>query len=148
MSPIKITRTINSPANIVFNTVADISQFSEAIPHITKVEFLTDQKSGVGTRFIETRLMRGKEASTELEVTEYVENERIRLVTDNHGSVWDTVFTVSQQGEKTELVMIMDSKPYKLIPKLTYPLIKGIIAKAVESDMDSVKQFCEQKVSD
>ena len=100
MSRITVTRTIDAPLDVVFRTVADIRQFSKALPRIVKFEFLSEVKSGVGTRFRETRLMKGKEATTELEVTEFIENDRIRLVADDHhGTVWDTLFAV-----KAELV--------------------------------------------
>lgn len=138
-----VTRKINAPIEKVFKTVADISQFSEAIPHITKIEFLSDIKSGFGTKFRETRLMKGKESSTELEVTEYVENERIRLVADSHGTVWDTVFTVTPGEDGTELNMTMEARSYKLVPKIMNPLIKGMVKKMIEIDMDYVKEFCE-----
>ena len=143
MTKTKVTRKINAPIEKVFKTVADISQFSEAIPHIIKIEFLSDKKLGLGTRFRETRLMKGKESSTELEVTEYVENDRIRLISDTHGTIWDTVFTISLIDAGTELIMTMEARSYKLIPKIMNPVIKGMIKKMIEIDMDYVKEFCE-----
>ncbi|MHC4817139.1 MAG: SRPBCC family protein, partial [Planctomycetota bacterium] len=89
-----VSRTIEAPIETVFDTVAHIENFSKAIPDIVNVEFLSDVRSGVGTHFRETRRMRGKEVSVELAVTEYVENDHIRIVSDTHGTVWDTVFTV------------------------------------------------------
>ena len=144
MTRMIVTRTIDAPIDVVFKTVADINQFSQAIPHIVKVEILSDVKSGVGTRFRETRLMKGKEAATELEVTEYTENDRVRIVADSHGTVWDTLFTVESRKGHTELTMTMDAKAYKLLPKLMNPMVKGIIKKAVAKDMDAVKAFCEK----
>ena len=144
MSRTTIQRTIRAPVERVFDTVADINNFSKAIPHIVSAEILSDTKKGVGTRFRETRLMDGKEATTELEVTEYVENDHVRIVADSHGTVWDTVFTVKQAGEGTELEMTMDANAYKLLPKIVNPLIKGMIQKAIEKDMDAVKEFCER----
>ena len=144
MSRTTVTRTIEAPIESVFNTVAAIEQFSEAIPHIVNVEILSEIQTGVGTRFRETRLMRGKEATTELEVTEYVENERIRLVSDAGGTIWDTVFTVAPQDGQTELTMTMDASAYKLLAKLMNPFIMGMVKKAVEKDMDAVKSFCEK----
>ena len=64
MSRTTVSRTIDAPIERVFNAVADITEFSKALPHIVNVEFLTDSRLGVGTRFRETRLMRGKEAIT------------------------------------------------------------------------------------
>lgn len=94
MAATTVIRTINAPLDLVFQTVADIRNFSKAVPHIVNAEFLSDVESGVGTRFRETRLMRGKEATTELEVTEYSENEHIRIVADAGGTIWDSLFTV------------------------------------------------------
>ena len=114
-----LTRTIDAPVDLVFQAVADIRQFSQALPHIVKVEFLSDKQSGLGTRFRETRLMHGKEATTELAVTEYVENERIRLVTHEiHGTVWDTLFVVKPEGGRTDLKMTMDAITNKLTAKI------------------------------
>jgi carbon monoxide dehydrogenase subunit G len=138
-----VTRTIAAPPELVFQTVADIRNFSKAIPHIVKVEFLSESQTGVGTRFRETRLMDGKEATTELEVTEYVVNEHIRIISDTHGTVWDTIFSVKPQDGQTELTMVMDANAYKLLPKLINPLVRGAIQKALEQDMDAVKSYCE-----
>ena len=143
MTRISVTRTISASIDAVFRTVADITEFSKALPHVVKYEFLSDRRSGVGTHFRETRLMNGKEATTELEVTEYVENDRVRMVADSHGTVWDTIFTVASENENTILTMTMDAKAYKLLPKLMNPLVKGMIKKAVDTDMDLVKSYCE-----
>lgn len=140
-----VSRTIHAPIERVFDTVAHIENFQKAIPDIVRIEFLSDQRSGVGARFRETRLMRGKEQTVELEVTEYVQNDHIRLVSDTHGTVWDTVFTVRPAtGGGVDLTMVMDANAYKFLPKLMNPLIKGMIQKAIEKDMDAVKTVCEQ----
>ncbi|MDF1666035.1 MAG: SRPBCC family protein [Planctomycetota bacterium] len=145
MKPIKVTKEIQAPLALVFQTVADIREFSKVIPHIVDVKFLTEQQSGVGTRFVETRRMNGKDECTELEVTEFVENDKIRLVADSHGTIWDTTFTVTEQNGQTTLVMVMAAKAHKLLSKLMNPLIKGMVTKAVVSDMDEVKAFCENQ---
>jgi len=145
MSTMTSVRHIAAPTERVFSTVADIANFSKAVPHIVRVDFLSEQRVGVGTRFRETRLMNGREASTELEVTEYIEGERIRLVSDSQGTVWDSVFTVVPRAEGCELTLVMDARPYKLLAKLTTPLLKGFIAKALEKDMDAVKAWCEAR---
>ena len=138
-----VTRTINARPEIVFQTVTDISRFSQAIPHITKVEFLSETKIGVGTRFRETRLMNGKEAATDLEVTEYVEYDHVRIISDTHGTVWDTLFTVKPVEAGAELVMVMEARAHKFLPRIMNPLVLGFIKKAIEADMDCVKDYCE-----
>lgn len=145
MSRTTVTRTIEAPVERVFDTVAHIENFTKAIPEITKVEFVSATRSGVGTRFKETRRMGKREGTTELEVTEYVPNEHVRLVSDAGGTIWDTVFTVKPTGSGgTELKMVMDARAYKLLAKLFNPLIKGMVRKYIERDMDAVKVWCEK----
>ena len=139
-----ITRAIDAPVESVFATIADMKNFSKAVPHIVNVVFLSDVHAGSGTRFRETRLMHGKERSTELEVTEYVENERVRMVADTDGTVWDSLFVVSPVEGRTRLDFTMDARPHKLLPKLLVPLMKGLVQKAIEKDMDAVKAYCEK----
>lgn len=144
MKTITVTKNINAPVEKVFNTVAHIEEFSKTVPHIVKVEFLTEQKTGAGTRFRETRLMKGKEAATELEVTEYVKNEKVRLVAENMGTVWDTTFSVKAANGGTILTIAMDAKSNNFFAGLMNSMIRGMIAKEVEKDMDAVKVYCEK----
>ena len=132
MTRFTATRSINARIDLVFKTISDINNFSKSIPDVINVEFLSDVKSGVGTRFRETRLMKGKEAMTELEVTEFVENDHVRYVTDSHGTVWDTVMNAKAVDDKTDLTLIMDARPHKFMQKKVVPMIKGMISKALE----------------
>lgn len=143
MSFTSISKTVSAPTDVVFATVSDITNFSKAVPHITGVEFLSDQRSGLGARFRETREMRGREHSQILEITEYVEGDRVRMVSDSGGTIWDTLFTVSSDGDVTRLHVEMDARPHKLMARLMTPLIRGVVSKAVEKDIDAVKAYCE-----
>ncbi|MEM8486574.1 MAG: SRPBCC family protein [Bacteroidota bacterium] len=145
MKPVHIIRRIDAPLDEVFQTVSDVRNFSEAVPHIAKVEFLTEQKVGKGTRFLETRSMNGREQTIELEVADFIENDRVRMISDVGGTVWDTMFTVSSDAGKVMLEMKMDIKPHKLLAKLMTPLIRGMVVKGVVADMDAVKAYCESK---
>ena len=144
MKHISIVQNIAAPADLVFQTISDIRNFSKAIPHIVETEILSETASGAGVRFRETRLMNGKEATTELEITEYVQNERIRIVADTHGTVWDTLYTLRHNEGNTELTLTMEAKAYKFLPRLINPLIMGMVGKAVAKDMEFVKEYCEK----
>ena len=113
-----LSRTIDAPIEKVFDTVAHIENFSKAVPDIIKVEFLSDRHSGVGARFRETRRMGKREASTELEVTEFVQNDHIRFVSDAGGIIWDTVFTTTPaSGGGVQLNMVMNAEPTSCWPR-------------------------------
>lgn len=138
-----LTRHIEAPVETVFTAVADIDHFSAAVPHITEVEFLSERRSGVGTRFRETRLVRGREATNELEVTEYVEDEQVRFVSNAGGTLWDTTFTTEPREGGTLLTMRMEARPQTLLARLMTPLMKRMIKSEIEKDLDLVKSYCE-----
>ncbi|MFA9564061.1 MAG: SRPBCC family protein [Acidimicrobiales bacterium] len=143
MSQTTSSRMIHAPVEAVFDCVAHIQNFSHAVPDISKIEFLTQSRRGVGTRFRETRVMKGREATTELEVTEYDAPHRVRFVSDEGGTIWDTVFTTVAEDGGTRLEMVMDARAYKLTAKIVNPFIGRMISKAIEDDMDAVKTYCE-----
>jgi hypothetical protein len=43
----------------------------------------------------------------------------------------------------SELLMEMEDRPHAIGARLMIPLIRGMIAKAIETDMDRVKAWCE-----
>lgn len=144
MTTTSTSRTIAASMEEVFDCVAHIERFRDAIPHIVDVEFLTDTTVGAGTRFRETRLMGKRRATTELEVTEYEAPNHVRLVSDAGGTVWDTTFTLSPLGASTRLDMVMVARPHRLLARVSVPLFARMVAKAVGSDMDAVKEYCER----
>ena len=109
------------------------------------VDSLAKTRLGAGTLLRQTRMMKGKEAATELEVTESVVNERVRIVSDTHGTVWDTVFTTAEKDGCVELTMVMEARAHRFMARLVNPVIRGMVAKAVEGDMEAVKEYCEKR---
>ncbi len=144
MSHTEIQRTIAAPADKVFAAVADVRQFSRAVENIERVEFVSDTRTGLGTRFRETRIMRGREATVELEITEFAAPERVRFLSEAGGVKWDTVFTVAAARDgNTRLTLVMEATPLTFAARLMVPLMKGMVRKAIAADMDAVKAYCE-----
>lgn len=79
----------------------------------------------------------------DLDITEFVENERVRFVSDAGSTIWDTVMAVTADGDLTRLDMTMDARPYKLMARLVNTVIKGMVTRAVTADMDKLKAWCE-----
>ncbi|MCA9191710.1 MAG: SRPBCC family protein [Planctomycetales bacterium] len=144
MRPIVTARKINAPKELVFKAIADIRNFSKAVPEIIRVEFLSEQHYGIGTRFRETRRMGRRETHATLEVSELVENEHIRLLSDEGGTIWDTLFEVEGCDQQSQLRLSMQIKPHSWLAFFVMPLIRGMVSSAVERDMDSICRYCEQ----
>ncbi len=145
MSRTEVQRTIAAPADLVFAAVADVEHFARAVEDIERVEFVSETRAGLGTRFRETRVMRGREATVELEITEFAPPERVRFLSESGGVQWDTVFEVTAAGDgSTRLSMVMEATPLTFMARLFMPLMKGMVRKAIASDMDAVEAYCER----
>lgn len=146
MSKVQVEVRIDAPRELVFDTIAHPENFQKAVPHIVGVEFLTETRRGAGTRFRETRRMGRGEGTTVLEIEEYVDGESVRLVSDQGGTIWDSRFeTEALDSGETRLSLVMDARPYKLLARLSVPMIRRMIRKAVEDDLRAVKEYCEER---
>lgn len=143
MARIESKRTIKAPREEVFDVTAHIENYADVIPAIVDVEFLSEERSGVGTRFKETRQMGRRKGSSTLEVTEYDRPNRIRLVSDQGGVRWDTTFSYLTTEAGTDLHMVMDIKPQSWFGRFTARTARGIVTKALEADLDAVATHFE-----
>ena len=143
-----VSRTIKAPIGLVFGRISDVRRFAEISEDILEIEFLSETTQGVGTRFRETRSMNGRRSTTELEITEHVQDERVRFVSDAGGTIWDTVMRVTPDGDVTRLEMTMDARPHRFMAHIVNVFIKGMVTRAVTADMDKLKAWCEAQASD
>ena len=143
MSTITVKRTIQAPVDRVFAVVADVQGIPDRDPAVESIEFLSAQQSGAGTRFRETRVQGRRSTVTELEVTEQVDGEYARFVSDMGGTVWDTVFSTRSADSGTELEIRLDARPHKLLARIATPLIRGMVRRGMEKHIDSIKAYCE-----
>jgi len=143
MASVKSEHIIKAPVEMVFDRVTNVANFTTVAPHIKSVEFLSEQTSGIGTKFRETRVMKGRENSTVLEITEYDPPHRARFITDQGGTIWDSVYTTEAAEEGTKLTLVMEARPHRFAAKLITPLIMGMVSKAIEEDNLAVKAHCE-----
>ena len=140
---VKSTERIQADHNFVFQTISEIENYSQAVPAIQNIEFLSEQRVGQGTKFRETRAMNGREAEATLEVTEYSPPDSIRIISHEGGTTWDTLFEVIGDSQSCSLTLCMDATPHHFFAKLLTPVILGMVRKGIEGDMQAVKEYCE-----
>ncbi len=143
MPKITVERSIRAPVAVIFDAVTNIEKLPETSQDVVAIEFLTEQKSGVGTRFVETRTHNGKPMLTELEVTEFEQDRRARMVTDSHGTVWDTVFTVVPVDGGGKLTIAMDARGNHVFAKVMNVLMQSFFRKGIDKHIEAVKTHCE-----
>ena len=134
------TRLINASREEVFDVIAHIDRYAEIIPHILRFEILSEQKTGAGTEFRETRLMGKREFSSVMTVTEYSPPEAVRLVSTAGGTRWDSVFRFEQADGGCKLSLTMDAQPKNPFAALLNLVIKKSVQRGIDEDMDLIEQ--------
>jgi uncharacterized membrane protein len=144
---IQVSKHIAAPIDVVFDVFSDISKVEERVAGITHVVILSDVKHGVGTRWRETRIMFGREATEEMEISDFKQNKSYDVIASSNGIDYHSRYTFTEKDGSTQVDMVFSGKPTSLIAKLMTPLgylFKGAARKAMEADMDELKAVCER----
>jgi hypothetical protein len=148
MATVQCSTTLNAAPPRVFEVFTDLARGAERIQAIKKLELLTPGPLRVGTRFRETRLMFGKEASEEFEVTELEANRLYSTACDSCGVRFRMRFEFRPDGAGTRVDMRVDTEPHTFFAKLMSPL-SGLVlkscVKAFEADMADLRKVCETR---
>lgn len=148
MKPLTADITIQAPLEATFARFANIPQAHETITAILNIEILSGQQVGVGTRWRETRIMFGREATEEMWISQFEPNRRYLIEAESHGAHYFTEFRFSPVGQDaTHVEVEFTAKPLGLLAKMMSPL-SGLMAKSLQNclqqDLMDVKQKLEQ----
>jgi len=145
MPSITLEKAIKSPADMVFDVVAHLEVFAQAVPAITAAECLTDIERGIGCQYRVARRTAGRDLSTVFEVVEYEPVELVRILSEAGGATWDALFEIRKKGKGSTLIWTLEGTPATLRAKMAAPLIFGAVEKALAPDLDAVKSYCEAR---
>lgn len=141
------TRRIDAPQAAVFEVFSDLDQAAERLSGVVRLERLTDGPVGEGTRFRETRMMFKREATEEMEITAFDPPRRYTVGCTSCGCVYSTTFRFVPDGNGTNVEVEMETRPVKLMAKLTAPLMGRFLAKTVQKcfdqDLEELKRVVE-----
>src|SRR5262245_53571924 len=146
MARFSLMTSIAAPVDRVFALSTDLEGWPGRITGITKVEKLTPGSVGVGTRFRETRVMFGKEATEEMEFTRFERNSAYALGCESCGASCLSTFTFEPQSGGTRLTVEFDCRPRSFFAYLFWPLsllMRGMMKKCIQKDLDDLKAAAE-----
>lgn len=146
MATMEISRRINAPRERVFEVFTDLSRAPDRIEAIKQLEILTDGPVGKGTRFRETRVMFGKEATETMEISDFRPSQSYTISANSCGSLVEFTFDFAAEGSATNVVMRMKSTPQTLMAKVLSPLgifFSGMMRKCMEADMSDLARAAE-----
>lgn len=146
---VTVKQQIKADIDSVFSFISHPEGYPEAIDGILKVEILSEQKSGLGCRFKETRMMYGKEASEIMEFSKVEAPYLLESTAASHGASYRSWHKLSQVDDAVvELELgfegIAQSFSAKIFSILSIFFVGGI-RKALEADLLNLKEYLEQK---
>lgn len=144
----KITSScdIRAPQEEVFDLFTDLEHLAQHVQAITLVKVLTDGAIGIGTRFEETRVMFGKEASETMEVTAFERPNRLVEEAHSGGMHYTSVWTFTESGGTTTVTIAFEGVAQTFAGKvlgLVFSFMKNSMKKAFEADVNDLKKVAE-----
>ncbi|MCY4559320.1 MAG: SRPBCC family protein [Chloroflexi bacterium] len=157
----ELSRVVDAPVETVFNTVGKIGNWAKANPEIDGVEYLTKHDEGLGVRFIEKRRLTGWAAvvgrwfgatAVEHEVVEFVNDRRVRYVSDELGALWSSTFIVTRVDGGTEgrtrLDIVVEAEAHSIVGRLVPFLTRRVARTKLGMYLDSAKAHMEAACPD
>ena len=148
MSQFAIKKHFDAPLESVFELISDFRRAAENVRGIEKLELLTDGPIGVGTRFRETRIMFGKEATEEMEVTAFDPPRGYTVECESCGCLYHAEYYLVGDIAGTHVRLTVTTRPVTLAAKLMSPLallMSGPMKKCMEADLDDLRAVAESR---
>ncbi|MEM7755792.1 MAG: SRPBCC family protein [Planctomycetota bacterium] len=148
MKGLKVDAVIDAPIQTVWSCAVDLDKWAETMQAITRVEKLTDGPVGVGTRFSETRVMFGREATEEMTISRFDAPTAMGFDAFSSGTKYYSEMRFEAMGHgQTRLTIEFNAEPQKLMAKVLGGLMSGLMRKHVEQallgDLADMKAACE-----
>jgi len=142
MSGFEMNEWIARTPKEVFDFITASENAPKVTSSIVSMVKLTEGIVGVGTRYRETRLMNGKEHSTELEVAAYEPDQRYAMknLTEGIETIYHYSFKPEKEGTRIELVCEVKATGLK---KLMVPMVASILKKEDGDHLQRLKQAME-----
>lgn len=138
---------IESPPERVFEVITDLAGAEGRIKAIKAVEVLTDGPVGKGTRWRETRTMFGRDATAEMEITEFTPGVGYVAESESCGCTYRCAFTVSPEAGGSRLSARMDAMAESFFARLMgavmTPFMRKTIIRAFNADLADIKAVAE-----
>lgn len=148
MSSITVSRKVNAPPERVWQILTDLEGAPGRISAIQEIKRVdTGGDFGVGTEWIETRTMFGKQATEQMRVTEVNPGTSYTTLAESHGARYVSTMKVVPDGGGSVVSMEFTGEPQTLAAKvmvaLTGWMFRKATAKACEQDLDDIAQAAE-----
>jgi hypothetical protein len=143
---VTMSTRVNAPPDRTFAVFSDLRGAPGRVSGIKKIEVITEGPVGKGTKFRETRIMMGREATENMEVSEFEPGRSYAIACESCGVRWNCRFAFAADDGGTRVDVEMASKPVSLMGRLMSPLgalMAGTMKKCLNTDMDELRKAAE-----
>ena len=147
MPGIEASTHIDAPPARVFEAITDLKSAPGRISAIKRLDVLTDGPVGVGTRFRETRVMFGREATAEMEITGFDPGRGYTTESESCGCKYSCSLAVAPERDGSRLTASFQGTPLTLparvMSAIMMPLMRKSMVKAFEQELADIKAWAE-----
>jgi hypothetical protein len=148
MTSLDVSHDIAADPEVVWSIVVGMDDWVDVIEAIELVERLDGGDGfGLGTTWRETRTMFGKEATEEMEVTEFDDGRRYATAAESHGSKYFSEISVTPTDEGSRISMGFRGEPQSTFAKIMDAtagrLFMGATRKALAKDLADIGAAAE-----
>ena len=142
MNGFQFTEHIARSTADVFEVLSNPARAMDFLDNITGSTKLTDGPIGVGTKFRETRVVHGKEATADLLVSAYEPSTHVGISTEAEGIKVEYHYHLSPEDGGTRLKWTCQLEASGL-RKMMLPMVAGIMKKEDGDHLQKLKAYLE-----
>ena len=144
MASFEMSEWIDAPPKKVFALLSDLPKASSYVENIKESVKKTEGPVGVGTIFEETRIVKGKEATSELEVRQFDADYRLAVGNETEGIDVNYIYTLEDEDGGTRVNWRAELSASGL-RKMMGPMVAGIMKKEDKDHLKWLKKALEAK---
>jgi hypothetical protein len=137
--------TIDRPITEVFEFISDLRNGPKMNEDILNVEKLTDGPIGVGSKFKETKVIRGRNTEAMIEVVQYEATTAFSAQSEVNGLKVTYHYQLSEGNNGTIVKFHCEVKTSGLIMSITKPLIIKILKKEDGDHLTYIRRVLESQ---
>ncbi|KAB2333133.1 hypothetical protein F7731_16475 [Cytobacillus depressus] len=148
MAEFRSSVIINKPIAEVFQYITSMENTPEIMPNVVKMEKLTEGPIGKGTKFKETRSVRGKKVNAEIEMVGFKQDHSFTTRSNSNGLIVEYAYAFHEIEEGTQVELDAFVKTSGLIMKMTKRFIVNMIKKEDGFQLEYLKDMLEESKSE
>ena len=143
---------INRPKEDVWKVITDIENSADFISAVEKIEIVEKPDKGLkGTKWIETRMMLGRELNDKVIISDVTDNESYTAQADSYGAMHSAKLSLKTVGDMTKLAVEFEVIPLAINTKIAFFVlrffVKAHIKKTLQNEVLDIKRFTEKMLN-